>query len=178
MEEYNCLSRIKQEFQDLMNDPIAAIGTTVGMPDKNNPYEWRCTMMGPSDTSFRGGLFYLKIIFPKNYPNERPEVLFITPIYHVNVNHIKQKGCPLGHICISTLNYWQDQYKIREVLSNIFALFYLGNPESPYGLDRQSELMNNRPLFEEKIRYFTQKYASPQLGYKEYDVWDFTYPGN
>ena len=38
--------------------------------------------------------------------------------------------------------------------------------------------MNNRPLFEEKIRYFTQKYASPQLGYKEYDVWDFTYPGN
>ena len=112
MEEYNCLSRIKQEFQDLMNDPIAAIGTTVGMPDQNNPYEWRCTMMGPNDTSFRGGLFYLKIIFPKNYPNERPEVLFITPIYHVNVNHIKQKGCPLGHICISTLNYWQDQYKI------------------------------------------------------------------
>ena len=176
--EYNSLSIIRQEFQDLMNDPIAAIGTTVGMPDKNNPYEWRCTMMGPSDTSFRGGLFYLKIIFPKNYPNERPEVLFITPIYHVNVNHIKQKGCPLGHICISTINYWQPQFKIREVLSNIFALFYLGNPESHYGLDRQSELMNNRPLFEEKIRYFTQKYASPQLGYKEYDVWDFTYPGN
>ena len=65
MEDYNCLSRIKQEFQDLMNDPIAAIGTTVGMPDKNNPYEWRCTMMGPSDTSFRNGLFYLKIIFPR-----------------------------------------------------------------------------------------------------------------
>ena len=109
--EYNSLSIIRQEFQDLMNDPIAAIGTTVGMPDKNNPYEWRCTMMGPNDTSFRNGLFYLKIIFPKNYPKEAPEVLFITPIYHVNVNHIKQKGCPLGHICISTLNYWQDHYK-------------------------------------------------------------------
>ena len=38
MEEYNSLSIINQEFQDLMNDPIAAIGTTVGMPDKNNPY--------------------------------------------------------------------------------------------------------------------------------------------
>ena len=67
---------------------------------------------------------------------------------------------------------------MREVLSNIFALFYMGNPESPYGIDRQDELMNHRNLFEEKIKYFTQKYASPQLGYKEYKSWDFTYPNN
>ena len=172
------LPLINQEFQDLMNDPIATIGAAVGMPDPNNPYEWRCTMMGPNDTSFRGGLFYLKIIFPKDYPIKGPDVRFITPIYHVNVNHIDQPGCPLGHICISTLNFWNKEYRMREVLSNIFALFYMGNPESPFGIDRQDELMNHRNLFEEKIKYFTQKYASPQLGYKEYKSWDFTYPNN
>ena len=56
---YNLLSLINQEFQDLQMNPIVSIGVAVGMPDPNNPYEWRCTMIGPSDNSFAGGLFYL-----------------------------------------------------------------------------------------------------------------------
>ena len=38
-------------------------------------------------------------------------------------------------------------------------------------------MMFNQDLFEKKVRYFTQKYAAPQLGYKEYQAWDFTYNG-
>ena len=170
------LNLIVHEFKDLSENPIASIGVCVGMPDPNNPYEWRCTMIGPNDTSFAGGLFYLKIQFPLGYPNKAPEVLFVTPIYHVNVNHINQEGCPLGHICLSTLNYWNSEYRMREVLTNIFALFYLGNPESPFGVDRQEEMIKTPELFEEKVKYFTQKYAAPQIGYKEYSSWDFTYP--
>ena len=166
---------INNEFNDLAQNPIAAIGVCVGKPDQNNPYEWRCTMIGPSDTSFGGGLFYLRIKFPTNYPYSAPEVLFITPIYHVNVNHINQPGCPLGHICLSTLNFWNPEYRMREVLTNIFALFYLGNPDSPFGIDRQNEMRNTPDLFERKIKYFTKKYADPNIGYKEYSNWDFTY---
>ena len=170
------LNLIQNEFCDLQQNPIASLGIVVGMPDPNNPYLWQCTMLGPSDTSFAGGLFYLKIIFPIDYPSKAPEVLFVTPIYHVNVNHIKQPTCPLGHICISTLNFWNPDTKIREILTNIFALFYMGNPQSPYGTDRQSEMLNTPQIFEQKIKYFTNKYANPNLGYKEYDYWDFTYP--
>ena len=170
------LQQICNEFQDLQQNPIPTIGLVVGMPDPNNPFLWQCTMIGPSDTSFSGGLFYLRIIFPQDYPQHPPEVLFLTPIYHVNVNHIKQDKCPLGHICISTLNFWNPSYRMREVLTNIFALFYMGNPDSPYGTDRQGEMVYNRPLFEEKIRYFTQKYANPQMPCKQYDYWDFSYP--
>ena len=175
---FNTLNLIKQEFQDLQMNPIASLGVVVGMPDENNPYLWQCTMIGPTDTSFAGGLFYLKIIFPTNYPNSAPEVLFVTPIYHLNVNHINQPNCPLGHICLSTLNFWNPNYKIREVLTNIFALFYLGNADSPFGRERQFEMKKNPQLFEKKIRYFTNKYANPNLGYIEYNNWDFTYPGN
>ena len=169
------LARINNEFNDLSQNPIAAIGVCVGKPNKNNPYEWRCTMIGPGDTSFAGGLFYLRIRFPQDYPQKGPEVLFVTPIYHVNVNHINQPGCPLGHICLNTLNYWSPEYTMREVLTNIFALFYLGNPDSPYGIDRQKEMLTNQDLFEKKVKFFTQKYAAPQIGYKEYNVWDFSY---
>ena len=170
------LNLIQNEFCDLQQNPIASLGIVVGMPDPNNPYLWQCTMLGPTDTSFAGGLFYLKIIFPIDYPTKAPEVLFVTPIYHVNVNHIKQPTCPLGHICISTLNFWNPDTKIREILTNIFALFYMGNPQSPYGTDRQSEMLNTPQIFEQKIKYFTNKYANPNLGYREYDYWDFTYP--
>ena len=170
------LNLIQNEFCDLQQNPIASLGIVVGMPDPNNPYLWQCTMLGPTDTSFAGGLFYLKIIFPIDYPTKAPEVLFVTPIYHVNVNHIKQPTCPLGHICISTLNFWNPDTRIREILTNIFALFYMGNPQSPYGIDRQSEMLNTPQIFEQKIKYFTNKYANPNLGYKEYDYWDFTYP--
>ena len=169
------LNLIRNEFNDLSQKPLVAIGANVGLLDQNNPYIWKCTMMGPKNTSYSGGLFYLKIQFPLDYPQRAPEVTFVTPIYHVNVNHKPQPGCPLGHICISTLYFWNPQYRIRDILTSIFALFYMGNPESPYGLDRQNEMMNNHNLYEKKIKYFTKKYADIRIGYKEYDFWDFTY---
>ena len=52
------------------------------------------------------------------------------------------------------------------------------NPESPYGLERVNEYRNNRPVYEEKIRYFTNKYANMRNSdiNREYnDGWDFSY---
>ena len=36
----------------------------------------------------------------------------------------------------------------------------MGNPDSPYGLDIAEELRYNRATYEEKIKYFTKKYAN------------------
>ena len=66
---------------------------------------------------------------------------------------------------------------MREVLINIFALFYKANPGSPYGLSRAEEFLENRGLYEEKIKHFTEKYASPNLANKQYsrtEDWDFS----
>ena len=175
------IQRITQEFKDINQNPMANIGFSVGLPNEKNVFEWRCTIMGPSDTNYKNGLFYLKVLFPNNYPYEKPEVRFITPIYHVNVNHVQNYGDqidPLGHVCISTINKWKPTNTMRQVFVDIFALFYLGNPESPFSLDRKEEMKNNRPLYEEKVKYFTNKYANIALPYKEYSSWDFTYNPN
>ena len=174
--------RITEEFKEINRNPMANIGFSVGLPDENNIFVWRCTLMGPSDTSYKNGLFYVKVIFPDNYPQGKPEVRFITPIYHVNVNHQQNYGDeidPLGHVCISTINNWKPTYNMKQVFIDIFALFYLGNPESPFSLDRKKKKKNNRPLYEEKVKYFTKKYAFIGNPYKEYKSWDFTYnPSN
>ena len=179
-EKIDAMKRIKEEFRDLNNNPISNIGVTVGLPNEDNIFEWQCSLMGPRDTSYSGGIFILSVKFPDNYPKKAPEVIFKTPIYHININHKKLEGQgaePLGHVCISTLNWWKPEYKMREVLSNIFGLFYMANPESPYGMDRANELRFERPLHEEKIKYFTKKYAMKKGSNVDYyDYWDFSYP--
>ena len=173
------IQTVKKEFLDISNKPILNIGAQVGLPNQNNIMEWRCSMVGPQDTPFANGLFFLKIKFPDNYPNKPPEVSFLTPIYHINVNpKAPKKGQTeaLGHVCISTLNWWKPTSNMREVLTDIFALFYLSNPESPYGMDRAEEMRKNIKLYEAKCKYFTQKYAAMNLPETTYtNDWDFTY---
>ena len=183
MSQINSFERIKQEFMDISNNPILNICATVGLPNPSNIYEWKCSLSGPKDTPYENGLFFLKIIFPLDYTNSPPEVSFLTPIYHINVNPRAPKPGSkesLGHVCISTLNWWDansNKANIRSVLTDIFALFYLGNPESPYGLERATELNLNKKLYDEKCRYFTQKYASMNSEEKVYtNDWDFSYP--
>ena len=133
--------------------------------------------MGPKDTSYAGGIFFLKVLFPDNFPKSNPRIYFKTPVYHVNVNpKTSNNGEGLGHVCISTLNWWKPEYTMREVLTNIFALFYIGNPESAYVMKRADEFKYNRKLYEEKVKFFTRKYANPNDARKEYNTdWDFSY---
>ena len=170
--------KIAEEFKDINRNPMANIGFSVGLPNESNVFEWRCTLMGPSDSPYKNGLFYIKVLFPDNYPTGKPEVRFITPIYHVNVNHVQNYGDeidPLFHVCISTINNWKPTYNMMQVFIDIFALFYLGNPESPFSLERKEEMKNNPKLYEKKVKYFTEKYARIGKPYKEYSSWDFTY---
>ena len=80
----NAQQQIRKEYQEITRNPMAAIGFSVGLPDENNIFEWRCTLMGPQDSPYKGGLFYLKVLFPVDYPQTKPEVRFITPIYPVH----------------------------------------------------------------------------------------------
>ena len=124
------------------------------------------------------GIFFFEIKFPYNYPKMPPEVAFKTPIYDVNVNPYKSndpKSEPLGHLNLSKM--WRPEYKIAEFLSNIFAIFYIADSDNSYGLERAYELRYQKQLYENKIKYFTKKYANPNIANKEYnESWDFTYP--
>ena len=80
------LERIIEEFKDINRNPISNCGVTVGLVNDYDYTEWKVTLLGPKDTSYKSGLFFLSIKFPNDYPNKAPEVCFLTPIYHVNVN--------------------------------------------------------------------------------------------
>ena len=46
------------------------------------------------------------------------------------------------------------------VISDIFALFYIQNPKSPYNSNMANEYVNNKSEFDRKAREWTKQYAS------------------
>ena len=58
-------------------------------------------MTGPKNTPYKGGLYKIRILFPKDYPNKGPEFKFLNKIYHLNVDFKED----FGHICINYLFY-------------------------------------------------------------------------
>ena len=174
------MKNIREQYNDLRNNPIANIGLSIGLIDEDDIFKWRCSIFAPQDTPYSGGLFFLLVKFTEDFPQKGPEICFETPIYHVNVNSKKKEGengPALGKVCISTLNQWNPNTKIRQVLDSIYTLFYLGNPNNPFGIDKANEFKNHKDLYEEKIRYFTQKYANISQVNRDQNnkAWYFTY---
>ena len=173
------MNRLIEEFREINRRPISNCGITIGLINKNDYRLWKVSILGPKDTPYYLGLFFMNIKFPEEYPLKAPIAYFTTPIYHLNINPKAPKSpgdLPLGSVSISTLSCWKPEIKMREVLINIFVLFFKTNPDSPYGLDRAKEFRENRKAYDEKIKYFTKKYAHPMKANIIYDRnkdWDF-----
>ena len=168
---------LKKEFQDLNKAPIINIMLTVGLINKENIFEWKFSITGAKDSSYAHGFFIGKIIFPEDYPEKRPIIAFITPIYHPNVKHLKDNNhsLPLGNVSVNFINDWNPGTKIREILIKLYTIFYMANPECCFNKNIGKEYKENRELYELKIKYFTKKYACPTENSIEYDKdWDFT----
>ena len=146
---------IKKEFDKLQNDPILSLGCTVGLNEEYNKdiFHWKITLIGPIDTPYAGGMFFLTADFTEGYPETKPEVRFVNKIYHLNVSPSN------GHICISTLNHWKAKTPMVDVISAIFALFYDQNPDSPYSGAMAKEYVSNRAQFNKKAEEWTKLYA-------------------
>ena len=144
---------LKNEYQQLQNDPILSLGATVGLPDPSNIFHWKITLLGPQDTPYAGGMFFLTADFPETYPQTKPEIKFVNKIYHLNVRESD------GHICISTLNQWVPNTPMVNVLSSIFALFYEQNPLSPYSVTMAAQYKLRRNEFNRIASEWTRKYA-------------------
>ena len=154
-EKLNAIKQIKKELEEFRTEPIYSCGVTVGLINPKDVFKWQITMLGPSDTPYAGGLFFLHAVFPENYPYSAPKIKFTNKMYHLNVDSN-------GNICISTLRNWTKDTTMAEVLTLIFALFYKQNPESSFYSDRAELFKNNKREFDKNAREWTQKYASFQ----------------
>ncbi|XP_054073645.1 ubiquitin-conjugating enzyme E2 D2 isoform X4 [Rissa tridactyla] len=94
-----------EELNDLARDPPAQCSAG---PVGDDMFHWQATIMGPNDSPYQGGVFFLTIHFPTDYPFKPPKVAFTTRIYHPNINSN-------GSICLDILrSQWSPALTISK----------------------------------------------------------------
>ena len=110
--------------------------------------------MGPDDSPFSGGVFFLNIHFPTDYPFKPPKCQFVTKIYHPNIN-------ANGGICLDILkDQWSPALTISKVLLSISSLLTDANPKDPLVPDIANLYITDNAKYVANAREWTRKYAS------------------
>ena len=143
--------RMKKELENLKKDP--PLNCSAG-PEDDDIFKWTATLMGPSASPYQGGVFYLNIVFPQNYPFKPPKITFATKVYHPNINSS-------GGICLDVLkDQWSPALTIDKILLSICSLLEDPNPDDPLVPDIANQYKNNRVAYDMTAREWTQYYAS------------------
>ena len=146
------LNRIRKELIDIQKDPPA--NCSAG-PEGDDLFEWQASIMGPKDSPYHGGLFWLKIQFPKDYPFKPPKLQFLTKLFHPNISSS-------GSICIDILkDQWSPALTISKVLLCICSLLDDPNPDDPLMPDIADLFKEDKEAYEKKARDWTMIYAMP-----------------
>ena len=142
--------RIQKELLDLQKDPPA--NCSAG-PAENDQFHWQATIVGPDDSPYSGGVFFLNIHFPTDYPFRPPKINFTTKIYHPNIN-------ANGSICLDILkDQWSPALTISKVLLSISSLLTDANPDDPLVPEIAQLYKTNKAKFEATAKEWTKKYA-------------------
>eukprot|EP00008_Paramoeba_atlantica_P003556 CAMPEP_0201484574 /NCGR_PEP_ID=MMETSP0151_2-20130828/8741_1 /ASSEMBLY_ACC=CAM_ASM_000257 /TAXON_ID=200890 /ORGANISM="Paramoeba atlantica, Strain 621/1 / CCAP 1560/9" /LENGTH=145 /DNA_ID=CAMNT_0047868299 /DNA_START=64 /DNA_END=501 /DNA_ORIENTATION=- len=144
------MKRIRMELAEVSHDPPC--NCSAG-PKGDNMFEWGSTIMGPSGSPYAGGVFYLDIVFPQDYPFKPPKLTMRTKIYHCNINS-------QGKICLDILkSNWSPALTVSKVLLSICSLLSDPNPKDPLVADIADQLAKDPEKHNEVAKEWTKKFA-------------------
>ena len=72
-------SQVMTTLQNLESDP--PLNWSVGSFG-DDIFKWQATLSGPEDTPYEGGVFFMDIMFPHDYPYRAPKCKFTTKNYN------------------------------------------------------------------------------------------------
>ena len=110
------IKRIKRELTDFYKNPPDNFYI---MQIDEDIFSYLAIIQGPAFFPYENGIFYLYIRYTNDYPFKPPKCIFITKIYHPNINSI-------GTICLDILrDQWSPALTIEKVLFSISELLSL-----------------------------------------------------
>ncbi|CAI2375541.1 unnamed protein product [Moneuplotes crassus] len=146
-----CLKRLHREIVDIGKSPPD--GCSAGPADEKDLMKWQGCLLGPDGTPYQGGVFFLDIFFPIDYPFKPPTVTFTTKIFHPNIDHD-------GNICLDILkSNWSPALTTSKILLSLRSLLNDPNPTDPLVQDIADLYMNDHEEYVNRASEFTQNYA-------------------
>nr|CAB3267433.1 ubiquitin-conjugating enzyme E2-17 kDa [Phallusia mammillata] len=144
------MKRINKELKDMSQDPPSLCSAG---PAGDDVFHWQATITGPADSPYQGGVFFLSIQFPTDYPFKPPKINFTTRIYHPNINSN-------GSICLDILrSQWSPALTVSKVLLSICSLLTDPNPDDPLVPEIARNFKTNRDKYNSIAKEWTRKYA-------------------
>ena len=125
----NQVRRISKEITALIKSPHPFIDI---FPSEEDVTFWKVLITGPEGTPYHGCTFLVTVNFKNSFPLSSPEIRFMTPILHPNINF-------QGRVCHSIFDRnWSPDITVKTLLEVLFGL--LLNPDRDDPLDSQLAL--------------------------------------
>jgi ubiquitin-conjugating enzyme E2 H len=111
---------------------------------------------GPKETNYEGGFFWLRMMITKDYPFKSPSVIFLTPIFHPNIEYES------GSICLDAINeQWTPVFNFERIFSIMIPqLLSYPNPNDPFHIYAAELLMKDAEKYNEIAKYINQRFAT------------------
>ena len=154
---------LKKQLQDLMKS--TDLGFSVGLVDDNDFYKWTVCFTGPEDTIYEGGFFKAILTFPDDFPQNPPEMKFITEMWHPNIYKD-------GRVCISILHSpgvdrfneqesaeerWRPVLGVPQILVSVVSMLNEPNCDSPANIDASVQFRDHNEEYKKKVRQLVLK---------------------
>jgi len=114
---------------------------------------WRLIMEIDVGSHYSGGTWLLYVEFPPEYPLKAPEIRFVTPIRHSNVNQY-------GKICHSIFNRnWTADTTMHTVLQCVYGLMLNPDTDDPLDTNLALSFFSASGDYEAAIMKHVEKFA-------------------
>ena len=144
--------RLQKELFQLNMDPSPYF---VVSPSDDSLFQWVAKILGPQGSIYEGGVFKVEFLFSRNYPFEAPTVMFLTKIYHCNINSA-------GTIKLDILSRenWSPAFTVPDIILSILSLMIKCNPEESLVPHIAEEYQSSREEHDYTAKLYTSVFAS------------------
>mmetsp|Transcript_16946 Transcript_16946/g.36476 ORF Transcript_16946/g.36476 Transcript_16946/m.36476 type:complete len:218 (-) Transcript_16946:376-1029(-) len=122
MAETKATTRLRREFQQLQSEHIPHV---VARPTEENILVWHYVLHDlPSESVYHTGIYWGKLVFPKEYPLKPPSIYMLTPSGRFEVN---------TRLCLSMSDFhpesWNPSWRIESILVGLVS--FMLDPAEP-----------------------------------------------
>jgi ubiquitin-conjugating enzyme E2 S len=149
---------VQRHLVAVQQEKLDGIQLHLNCDDPEDPLDIQALILGPTQTPYEGGTYRVKICVGAEFPALPPRAIFMTKIFHPNINP------STGDVCVNTLKRDWDpaNWSIAHVLQVIRCLLIVPFPESALNEEAGRLFMESYAEYANTASIFTRVHAMPQ----------------